>query len=355
VRDVQDDPVPRHCQVAVVGAGLTGLATAYALARSGVDVAVFEADTVGSGASGRTGGIVLEDTAQGRLAAVEDCIPTLQRLLLETGIVCELDLPGCWELTHEGRGDPQWQDGDRELAIQDTVPGGTLDPGRLLGDLARVVRGAGARLLEHAPVHEISGGSRLRLEVAQTVVVAEQVVLGLNAYTRSLVSTGADFHPALALALCTGALERGTIERIGIADRKPFYTVDLPYLWGRPLYWNDEERLILGGGLGFDASGEVRRIDCTSAEVVQSFAHLEERVRGLHPALAEIAIAFRWGGPLAFRAGGHPILCRHPDQPKIVLTGAYAGHGLALSVRMGELAARILLGYADPPAWGALD
>jgi glycine/D-amino acid oxidase-like deaminating enzyme len=89
--------------------------------------------------------------------------------------------------------------------------------------------------------------------------------------------------------------------------------------------------------------------------VVQSFAHLEERVRGLHPALAQIVIAFRWGGPVAFRAGGHPILCRHPAQPNLILTGAYAGHGLALSIRMGELAARILLGDADSPAWGVLD
>jgi glycine/D-amino acid oxidase-like deaminating enzyme len=355
VLEPQEDPLPRHCQVAVIGGGLTGLTAAYTLSRKGVDVAVFEADTVGSGASGRTGGIILEDTAQGRLAGVEDCIPTLQRLLLETGIACELDLPGCWELTHESRGDSLWQDGDRELAIQDTVPGGTLDPGRLLGDLARVVRGAGVRLLEHAAVQEISAGPRLRLHVAQTVVSAEQVVLGLNAYTRALVAPGLDFHPALALALCTGPLEHGTIARIGITDRRPFYTVDLPYLWGRPLYQNGEERLILGGGLGFDPSGEVRRIDCASPEVVQSFAHLEERVRGLHPALAEISIDLRWGGPVAFRAGGHPILCQHPDQRNIVLTGAYAGHGLALSVRMGELAARILLGDADTPPWGVLD
>jgi glycine/D-amino acid oxidase-like deaminating enzyme len=316
---------------------------------------VFEADVVGSGASGRTGGIILEDTAQGRLAAVEDCIPTLQRLLLETGIACELDLPGCWELTHESRGNPLWKDGDREISIEDTVPGGTLDPGKLVGDLARAVRRAGVMLFEHAPVREISAGPTLRLQVAEKVVVTEHAVLGLNAYTRSLVAPGADFHPALALALCTGPLEPGTIERLGITDRTPFYTVDLPYLWGRPLCRNHEERLILGGGLGFDASGQVRRIDCASPEVVQSFAHLEERVRGLHPALAQIVIAFRWGGPVAFRAGGHPILCRHPAQPNLILTGAYAGHGLALSIRMGELAARILLGDADSPAWGVLD
>ena len=66
--------------IAVVGAGFTGLATAhYILQRDpGLHVAVFEVQQVGAGASGRTGGIVLEDTAIGPLPGVEDRIATLQ-------------------------------------------------------------------------------------------------------------------------------------------------------------------------------------------------------------------------------------------------------------------------------------
>ncbi len=42
------------CEVAVVGAGMTGITTALLLAQAGMDVAVLEADAVGCGTSGRT-------------------------------------------------------------------------------------------------------------------------------------------------------------------------------------------------------------------------------------------------------------------------------------------------------------
>ena len=89
-----------HVDIAIVGAGFTGLATAfYVLCRHPeLCVAVFEAQQVGAGASGRTGGLVLEDTAIGPLPGVEDCIATLSELVTTQGIACDLQLEGCWEI-----------------------------------------------------------------------------------------------------------------------------------------------------------------------------------------------------------------------------------------------------------------
>ncbi|HET9866204.1 MAG TPA: FAD-dependent oxidoreductase, partial [Nitrospira sp.] len=72
-----------HVDVAIAGAGFTGLATAFYVLRSHPElrVAVFEAQQVGAGASGRTGGLVLEDTAIGPLPGVENCIATLHDLV----------------------------------------------------------------------------------------------------------------------------------------------------------------------------------------------------------------------------------------------------------------------------------
>src|SRR5260370_31255690 len=44
--------------VAVVGGGFTGASAAYHLARRGLQVVLLEADRIGNGASGRTGGLV---------------------------------------------------------------------------------------------------------------------------------------------------------------------------------------------------------------------------------------------------------------------------------------------------------
>src|SRR5258708_29592264 len=52
-------PFPESVDVAVIGSGFTGLSAARTLAKSGARVAVFDAETVGWGASSRNGGMVL--------------------------------------------------------------------------------------------------------------------------------------------------------------------------------------------------------------------------------------------------------------------------------------------------------
>jgi glycine/D-amino acid oxidase-like deaminating enzyme len=69
--------------VAIVGGGLTGVSTAYYLAKMGIRAVLFEAALIGDGASGRTGGLVLEGTAAGILDQVDACVPGLKRLVDE--------------------------------------------------------------------------------------------------------------------------------------------------------------------------------------------------------------------------------------------------------------------------------
>src|SRR6202030_1244604 len=52
-------PLPNRVEVAVIGAGFTGLSAARTLAKRGAKVAVLESETIGWGASSRNGGMVL--------------------------------------------------------------------------------------------------------------------------------------------------------------------------------------------------------------------------------------------------------------------------------------------------------
>src|SRR5216683_711269 len=143
--------------VAVVGGGFTGASAAYHLARRGLQVVLLEADRIGNGASGRTGGLVLEGTARGIREGVEACVPGLERVVREARIDCKLRVDGCWEIAHRrtarNESDPlPWRDGGSPISIANTVAGGTVEPMALLTGLARAAAGAGAVIHEYARV-----------------------------------------------------------------------------------------------------------------------------------------------------------------------------------------------------------
>jgi gamma-glutamylputrescine oxidase len=350
-------PLAPRCDVAVIGAGFAGLSIAYHLARRGARVVVLEAGAIGAGASGRTGGLVLEGTAAGPLEQVDRCLEAIGAVVAEAGIDCDLTLTGCWQVRHQRHATgrlPEWRDGDRWIVATGTEPGGSVDPGKLLAGLAAAASAAGAEIHPHTPARaiDVRGGAGSSVRCDRGTLVAGQVVVALNAYTTQLLALPDDFRTALTLALCTAPLAASVLDALGLAERLPFYTLDLPYLWGRCL---TNGRLVLGAGLIFPTDGDVRSVNVDDRDAAESMIRLEARVRGLHPALAAVEVTHRWGGPIAFLRGGVPILSRVPGLDGVIGFAGCAGHGVALSVRVGQLITGAIVDGAALPAWGTLD
>src|SRR3979490_197277 len=105
--------LPERVDVAVIGAGFTGLSGARTLAKRGAKVAVLEAETVGWGASSRNGGMVLTGMKLGvnklismygpeltrrMYAASLKTIDVVERLIKEEDLACDFTRTGHLEV-----------------------------------------------------------------------------------------------------------------------------------------------------------------------------------------------------------------------------------------------------------------
>jgi glycine/D-amino acid oxidase-like deaminating enzyme len=322
-------------------------------------VAVLEAGSIGAGASGRTGGMALAETAAGDLPGLGDVLGGLQDILARLEIDCGLALPGAREIGRSGghADSPiSWNDSGTLRVVRE-VPGGTLDPGKLVSGLARAADRLGAMIFEHRRVTSARWAAAIDLEIApcdgQSApehLSAEKVLFATNALSLPLSSLNSGTHPKLTLAALTAPVSREVLKEIGLADGKPFYTVDFPYLWGR---LREDNSIVWGAGLADPApSGRLEDVRIDSGEPAHMFASLERRIRGLHPALGDARFTHRWGGPILFRDNWEPVFARHPASRDALVIGAFAGHGVALSSYLGAWAAEIFLGRRDLPEWG---
>src|SRR5690242_1036715 len=212
--------LPEGVDFAVVGGGFTGLSAAAWLRKLAPDrsVAVLESSSLGEGASGRTGGLVLADTAAGPLPGLGDVLTGYREILRALEVDARLELPGVFEIGRSsvaaaraasaGKDSPiRWNDSG-ELRVVRQVPGGAVDPGRVVSGLARATKKSGGQILENAHVERLEFGSPLRLGVRckirrgvqRTEICADQVLLATNALSLELLELRTAAQAKLTLA-----------------------------------------------------------------------------------------------------------------------------------------------------------
>jgi glycine/D-amino acid oxidase-like deaminating enzyme len=349
----QTAPLPEAVDFAIIGGGFTGLSAAAAIRSLNPEktVAVFEAETIGARSSGYTGGLTLSETAAGDLPGLGDVLAGLSEITRQLKVTCEFMLPGAWELdrtTKTVESPICWSDSG-QLRVAREVPGGTVDPGKLVSGLGRAAAERGALIFEGARVDHLDFADPLTLEVGGRQVRAQRALVATNSESLELSDLAGRAEPKLTLALATESLSDAQLTALGLASGKPFYTTDLPYLWGRLLRGN---RIVFGSGLvPVSHWRELISIDIRSGDAAAMLTRLEKRVTKLHPALADVAFSHRWGGPILIADRWRPVFARHPRSERVIVLGAYSGHGVALSVYLGAWAAEVLLDRREPPGW----
>lgn len=364
-------------EVAIIGAGFTGLRAALHLAEAGVDVAVLESETVGWGASGRNGGFcclggaiagdAALDKAFGRserlaYRAVEKAaIAEVAALLDRFAIDADRHSQGETQLAHRAKDMADLEVRQREIAenygvnaalhTQDdlsrmgleggffgglTVPlGFGLNPRKYLAALYRAALAAGAKIYEHSPVsslHRTPG--KFRLVSGQGRIVAAQVLVATNGYTpENLTSSLRNrFMPVQSSVLVTRPLTPAEKERQNWTSDQMCYDTRhlLHYFRLMP-----DGRFLFGmrGGLLGGAAAETR----ARRRLVRDF-------RDMFPAWRHVEVTHSWSGLVALARRGLPFVGPLEAESGLFAALCYHGNGVAMGSFSGKLAAQLILG-----------
>jgi gamma-glutamylputrescine oxidase len=322
-----------------VGAGITGLAAAHSIARRNRDVVVVE-HAFGSGATARSGGIILGETLVGPALEFAGCEGALREWIAANDVDCDLEWTGCLELARDTTlpvHPIDWKD-EGVIRVAAEVPGGVLHPTRLLSGLAVAAARAGAWLSDTTTALAMeSGPGEVRVITDRGPVTAHHVVMAVDAtgWTRTLDPWS---ERDITVTLQTEPIARDTLAAVGLGGHQPFFTRDLPLLWGRVM---SDRSLLVGRELLPFPLGDAH--DQSGSVMAAAGERLVQRVRRLHPALAGIVRQRVWSGPIARTAAGRPMIVGDSQLPRVIWVGGYGGHGLAQAFRLGSIVADHLM------------
>lgn len=367
--------------VAVVGAGFTGLWTAYYLAEAQPDlrIAVLEAEVAGYGASGRNGGwcsalfpaslptlAALADrpAALAQHAAMRATVDEVARVCAAEGIDAHLAKGGTIALA---RGRAQWRRAQAEVAEARTWGRGeddlqllgageaaailrgtrtvgatytpdcaALHPARLVRGLAEAVERRGVSVHERTRVTAIEPG---RAVTEHGVVRAETVVRATEGYTARLPGQSRTLIPVYSLVIATAPLPAAVWDEIGLARRETFTDHRHLIVYGQR---TADDRLVFGGrGAPYHAGSRIRPEFDRDERV---FARLHATLIDLFPVLAGTRVTHAWGGALGIPRDW----CASVGLDRstgLAWAGGYVGDGVSTTNLAGRTLRDLVLGH----------
>lgn len=371
--DFRHTAVPEEVDVAIVGAGLTGLSAAVELARTGTRVVVLEAQHIGWGASNRNGGMATTGLAigldkaisrYGRERAVEyyleydQAIDAVEALVDEYAIDCDFTRHGKLSLALTPAGLSGMQEtadviagiGDlpelhvlgpseiRQEIGSDYYHGGAVDPrgaglhvAKFVSGLARAALDAGATLCEDAPVVSMErNGTRHVVQSTRGPVRASEVLIATSGYTGSLTPwLRRRVIPVGSFIVCTEPLGADVATELLPKGRMASDARMLTYYFRR----TPDDRLLFGGRARFALSSPDS--DLKSART------LRRAIAEIFPQLSDTTIDYTWGGLVDITMDRMVHAGEHDG---VHYSLGYSGHGVQMATYCGQQMARRLLG-----------
>ena len=368
--------------VAIIGAGYTGLSAAHHVAKSGLAPVVLEANHPGWGASGRNGGVITAkfrqsfrdiDKAHGRAMArrmydiAHESVDIVEELVSEFGITAaRLTRGGQVKAAHNlaalqaAIDEAKWMKremGDARVKILDaqeareetgskTFVGGVLNPGsggihplNYLHGLAKGVAQRGVAIHQESPVLRLrrdNGG--VIAETPKGAARARQVIIATNSYSDLTPATAHLQRTLVPFRSAIIATERLSPKLAGsmMPTERTYTETKRMMRWFRKV----DDRVVFGGRGAFGKQDSEPAFDA-----------LRKAMVGIFPELSEIPLAFKWSGLVAMTLDSMPHIGRLDERTLFAM--GYNGAGVAMSSLMGRYLAALIRG--EKPELGLLD
>ena len=365
--------------VVIVGAGFTGLWTAYYLMEHSPStrVAVIEAKHVGFGASGRNGGwchaeyplgaaVLANDhgatEAVRHMRALYETVDEVGRVVESEGIDCHFAKGGILSVARSplqmerARADVAehlelgFTSDDlvlltpgeaREMMNATGVIGGTwsphgaaVQPARLVHGLADACERRGVTIYESTSVLEIDPSG---VTTDHGRVGASMVVRATEGFTSQLPGEGRRMAPLYSLMIATEPLSEEMWSGIGLHTRPTFADFRNLIIYGQR---TADGRFAFGGRgapyhFGSSIADEYDVDDGVHRELIRVLTEL-------FPQLADVSITHRWGGALGAPRDWRPSVTL--DRPRsLAFAGGYVGDGVNTSNLAGRTVADLVL------------
>jgi glycine/D-amino acid oxidase-like deaminating enzyme len=369
-------PLPDRVDVAVIGAGFTGLSAARTLAQRGAKVAVFESETVGWGASSRNGGMVLtgmklgvnqviskygRDLTRRMYAASLATVDCVEQLVREEAIDCDFSRCGhlevaCKQKHFDGyarqveviarefnhrlrvvqRNDLSAEIGSNIYygGMVDEVSAG-LNPARYVAGLGRAATKAGAEIFEHTRVEDMQRESRegeagWKITTSRGPLWAGEVFVATSGYTsKATPALQKKLIPIGSFIITTEVLPEALARELSPRNRMIYDSKNYLYYYRL----TPDRRMLFGGRAAFfpETDQTIRR----SAEI------LRRGMIDVYPQLRDAKIDYVWGGTLDF---AFDIMPHAGQLDGMYYAVGYAGHGVAMATYQGQKMAQLMSG-----------
>jgi glycine/D-amino acid oxidase-like deaminating enzyme len=369
-------PLPEVADIAVIGAGFTGLSAARTLAKRGAKVAVLERETIGWGASSRNGGMVLtgmklgvnqlismygRERARRMYAASIASLDCVEQIIRDEGIECDFSRCGHLEVACKRKHFDDYarqaeviarefnhtlrvvQKPELRAEIGSTIYyGGMVDeisaglnPARYVAGLAYAAMKAGAQICERTRVDHLERETRLgeagwKLVTSRGALWAHDVFVGTSGYTgKATPALQKKLIPIGSFIIATEVLPEALAHELSPRNRMIYDSKNYLYYYRL----TPDRRMLFGGRAAFFPENDrtVRR----SAEI------LRRGMIDVYPQLRETKIDYAWGGTLDFAFDIMP----HAGQiDGMYYAVGYAGHGVAMATYQGQKIAELIAG-----------